>query len=153
MKRWIGAALIAGAAACAFASPTMAKGPTRTHEHLPSFRLPGGICGFPILVRPLVDRGIIKTYPDGHVTITGALKESMTNLRNGHSITVNTSGPVRIVTTAHDIITYGRGSSWIAQFGPGDTSFLVQTHGQVISDLDGVRLVHGTSRDLCPVLR
>ena len=103
-------------------------------------------------MRPLVDRGIIKTYPDGHVTITGALKESMTNLRTGRHIIINTSGPVRIVTTADDIITLGRGSSWIAQLG-GGSRFLLQTHGQVIADDAGVRLVHGTRRNLCPLLR
>jgi hypothetical protein len=34
------------------------------------------------------------------MTITGALKESMTNLRDGHRVTINSSGPVRITSTA-----------------------------------------------------
>ena len=101
----------------------------------------------------MVDRGIIKTYPDGHVTVTGALKDSMTNLRDGHQVTINSPGPVRITTTATSIAVLGHGSSWIAEFGGGVHGFLRQVHGQVIADDGGVRLVHGTSRNICPLIR
>lgn len=131
----------------------MASGPTRTHEHLTAFRIPRQVCGFPVIVKPVVDRGIIKTYADGHVTITGALKESMTNVRDGHQVTINSSGPVRITTTATSIVVLGHGSSWIAQFGGGTHGFLREVHGQVVSDDSGIRLVHGTSRSICPLIR
>ena len=104
------------------------------------------------MVRPVVDRGIIKTYSDGHVMITGALKESMTNLSNGHQVTINTSGPVRITTTDTTILVLGHGSGWIAEFGGGG-GFLRQVHGQVVSDNSDIRLVHGSSRDICPRIR
>lgn len=111
------------------------------------------MCGFPVLVKPVVDRGIIKTYADGHVTISGSLRESMTNLRDGHQVMINASGPVRITTTATSLIVLGHGSSWIAEFGGGIHSFLRQVHGQVVSDDGGIRLVHGTSRSICPLIR
>ncbi|MFL6049382.1 MAG: hypothetical protein ACJ738_06375 [Gaiellales bacterium] len=104
------------------------------------------------MVRPVVDRGIIKTYSDGHVMITGALKESMTNLRDGNQVTINSSGPVRITTTATSVVVLGHGSSWIAQFG-GNHGFLREVHGQIVSNDSGIRLVHGTSRSICPLIR
>lgn len=151
--RWL-AALIAAAACCALsAAPSLASGPTRTHEHLSAFRIPRQVCGFPVLVKPVVDRGIIKTYADGHVTITGALKESMTNLRDGHQVTINSPGPVRITSTATSVIVLGHGSGWIAEFGGGIHGFLREVHGQIVSDDSGIRLVHGTSRNICPLIR
>ena len=150
---WL-AALIATAACCALSSAaSLASGPIRTHEHLTAFRIPRHVCGFPVRVKPVVDRGIIKTYPDGHVTITGSLKESMTNLRNGHQVTINSPGSVRITTTATSIVVLGRGSGWIAEFGGGIHGFLREIHGQVVSDYSGIRLVHGTSRNICPLIR
>jgi hypothetical protein len=154
LQRTIGAALIAAAGACAFAAPALASGPTRSPEHLPKIRISRVVCGFPVLVTPVVDRGIVKTYPDGHVLITGALKESMTNLRNGHHIMVNSSGPVRIFTAPNGtIVVQGHGTGWIAEWGLPGLNFLREVHGQTISDDNGVRLVHGTSRNLCPLLR
>jgi len=117
-----------------------------------AFRIPRQVCGFPVMVKPVVDRGIIKTYSDGHVMITGALKESMTNLSNGHQVTINTSGPVRITTTDTTILVLGHGSGWIAEFGGGG-GFLRQVHGQVVSDNSDIRLVHGSSRNICPRIR
>jgi hypothetical protein len=151
--RWL-AALIAAAACYALpGAPSLANGPTRTHEHLTAFRIPRQVCGFPVRVKPVVDRGIIKTYPDGHVTITGALKESMTNLRDGHQVTINSSGPVRITTTATGVVVLGHGSGWIAEFGGGNHGFLRQVHGQVVAEGADIRLVHGTSRNICPLIR
>ena len=150
---WL-AALIAAAACCALsAAPSLASGPTRTHEHLTAFRIPRQVCGFPVRVKPVVDRGIIKTYADGYVTITGALKESMTNLRDGHQVTINSSGPVRITTTATGVVVLGHGSGWIAEFGGGIHGFLRQVHGQVVAEGADIRLVHGTSRNICPLIR
>jgi hypothetical protein len=111
------------------------------------------VCGFAVLVKPVVDRGIIKTYADGHVTITGTLKESMTNLHDGHHVTINSSGPVRITTTDTSVVVLGHGSGWIAQFGGGTHGFLREVHGQVVADDSGIRLVHGTSRSICPLIR
>jgi hypothetical protein len=86
------------------------------------------------------------------VTITGALKESMTNLRNRHQVTINSSGPVRITTTATGVVVLGHGSGWIAQFGSGIHGFLREVHGQIVADDGGIRLVHGTSRSICPLI-
>ena len=47
----------------------------------------------------------------------------------------------------------GHGSGWIAEFGGGIHGFLREVHGQVFSDYSGVRLVHGTSRSICPLIR
>jgi len=105
------------------------------------------------MVKPVVDHGIIKTYSDGHLMITGALKESMTNLRNGNQVTINSSGPVRITTTATSVVVLGHGSGWIAQFGGGNHGFLREVHGQIVSGDSGIRLVHGTSRSICPLIR
>jgi hypothetical protein len=136
--------------------PSWASGPTRTTERIPTIRLSSSICGFPVLVRPLVDRGVLKTFADGHMLVTGALKESMTNLRNGHHITVNTSGPVRISTLpSGETVVLGHGTGWIAEdFGPGGPDgFLIETRGQVAVSAADFGLVHGTSRNICPLIR
>jgi hypothetical protein len=153
---WLIAALATVVSCVVLAVPSWASGPTRTPERIPTVRLSSGICGFPVLVRPLADRGVLKTFPDGHMLVTGALKESMTNLRNGHHITVNTSGPVRIsILSNGETVVLGHGSGWIAEDhgSGGQGGFLIETRGQVVVSATTFGLVHGTSRNICPLIR
>ena len=152
-RRWLAAGLATALACSAGAAPSLADGPTRSPEHVGSLRIPSSVCGFPVLIKPVVSRGTVKTFPDGHMLITGSLKESMTNLRNGHHILVNSSGPVRIYTMPDGEIAFiGTGTSWIAQFGGGG-GFLRETHGRVVLNATTFGLVHGTSRNICPMIR
>jgi hypothetical protein len=95
---------------------------------------------------------------DGHLRITGTLKVTMTNVRTGQHIGINSSGPVTLwPQTGGGIIAVGRGIGFIALSiepeEPGQPGgFLLQTKGQTVSDGIDLHLVHGTSRDICPMI-
>ena len=60
---------------------------------------------------------------------------------------------MRIFTAPNGtIVIQGRGTGWIAEFG-GPGSYLRLVHGQTVLDDSGFRVVHGTSRNICPLLR
>jgi len=81
-----------------------------------------GVCGFPVRFDPVNNNQYVvqsSTAPDGTVTqrITGHLDIVLTNLTNGHSVTVNAGGPATVIARAdgfvhldgqgHTILTFG----------------------------------------------
>ena len=141
------AGALAGPAAAASASP-----PTRAPQPVPDFRLPHA-CRFPVLLHATVNRSTATTFSDGHVHITGALRVRMTDLRNGHSLTVNSSGPATVWYRPGGVVVDGRGVGFIALSTPfGRPGFLLETRGQVVADARGLRVVHGATRNICPMI-
>jgi hypothetical protein len=74
-------------------------------------------CGFPIEVRFPTDRGVMTTFfdRDGNVTriqVTGHLVATLTNIETGESVTVNISGPGRLVFPSGELTATGRWSAW-----------------------------------------
>jgi hypothetical protein len=147
----VAVALIATAlpAVGAFASP-----PVHTRLPFPDFRLEGA-CNFPVLIHATANRSRVTTFGDGHLRITGTLKVTMTNLRSGQHVGINSTGPATVwPQPGGGVIVNGRGIGFIAlSFGPGEPGgFLLQTKGQVVADRIDLHLVHGTSRDICPMI-
>jgi hypothetical protein len=110
------------------------------------------------LIHATTNRSRMATFGDGHLRITGTLKVTMTNVRTGQHIGINSSGPVTLwPQTGGGIIAVGRGIGFIALSiepeEPGQPrGFLLQTKGQTVSDGIDLYLVHGTSRDICPMI-
>jgi hypothetical protein len=142
-------AMIGISAAVAMASP-----PTHQFQPFPDFVLPNA-CHFPVRLHATTNRSRVTTFSDGHLRITGALKVRMTDARNGHSVTLNSSGPATVRFLAGGVVIEGRGVGFIAlSISPrGPAGYLLQTKGQVLVDETGVRVIHGTTRDICPMIR
>jgi hypothetical protein len=137
------------------ASAVSASEPIRSLQPFPDFVLPNA-CHFPVKLHATTNRSRVTTFSDGHLRITGALKVRMTNLRNGHRVTINSSGPVTVRFLASGVVVDGRGVGFIAlsisRREPG--TYLLETRGQVVTDEFGnVVSIRGTTRNICSMIR
>jgi hypothetical protein len=108
-----------------------------------------------VLIHATANRSRVTTFGDGHMRITGTLKVTMTNVRTGQHVGINSSGPATVwPLPGGGVVVNGRGIGFIAlSFGPGEPGgFLLQTKGQVVADGIDLHVVHGTSRDICPLI-
>jgi hypothetical protein len=85
------------------AAPALAGGRGDGWQFVPiprHFTLPAEFCGFKIGGSLLVDRAFVKALKsaDGSITLlTGAVKFTFTNPANGKSVTVNATGPTKVI--------------------------------------------------------
>ena len=87
-------AVLSIAAAAALPATAAAAKPER--EYIPADELTfaaGVYCDFPIEVTPLKLREKLTFFSDGRIRVTGAAIIELTNLDNGRSIVINSSGP------------------------------------------------------------
>jgi hypothetical protein len=83
------------------ASPALARGPKWQFLPADPFTLDASFCGFKVRVAFPVNKeyGKILKASDGSVLlVTGSLKESLTNLNTGKTITANVSGQAKLTT-------------------------------------------------------
>ena len=75
----------------------------------PAITLPAAFCGFEVRITFPVDREFVKILKvsDGSMTLlsTGSLTSSATNLETGKTITVNTSGPAKVIVSPDGSVT------------------------------------------------
>lgn len=162
MRRY--AAIFVVAVAVLAAAPE-AVGDQPIREGLPAapFTLDASVCGFAVDFTFPTNREFITTFSNGKQIITGALFATLTNTESQKSITVNISGPTKIVTDANGITTFtlsGRSLFFFLpdQLGPGEPGILILTSGPatlVVDQSGNILSFDRTSasvQDLCPVL-
>src|SRR4051812_18413514 len=98
MRRSLFAALLLAAVAVLSVTPSVsAKGPPISEEPVPPFDgTVRGICKFPVHVHDVVAKTVVRTFADGHLSVTGRLVTRVTNVRTGKSLVFDISGPVYI---------------------------------------------------------
>jgi len=94
------------------ASPALADGRAEGWQIVPAppaITLPAAFCGFEVRITFPVDREFVKILKvsDGSmITLsTGSLTSSATNLGTGKTITVNTSGPAKVIVSPDGSVT------------------------------------------------
>jgi len=152
-------------AVAVLAAALEAVGDQPIRERLPAapFTLDASVCGFAVDFTFPTNREFITTFSNGKQIITGALFATLTNTESQKSITVNISGPTKIVTDANGITTFtlsGRSLFFFLpdQLGPGEPGILILTSGPatlVVDQSGNILSFDRTSasvQDLCPVL-
>ena len=137
------------------ASAASASAPTRSFQPFPDVVLLNA-CHFPVKLHATANRSRVTTFSDGHLRITGTLKVRMTNLRNRHSVTINSSGPATVRFRVGGVVVEGHGVGFIALSitPPEPGTYLLETRGRVVIDqAGGVPSIRGTTRNICPMIR
>jgi len=125
-------------------APAGAEQPVR--EGLPAapFTLDASICGFAVDLTFPTNNEFSTTFSNGKQIITGALFATLTNEQNHKSLTINISGPGKIVTDANgntSLTLSGRSLIFFTpgQVGAGTPGVLILTSGPVtiVSDRAG----------------
>jgi hypothetical protein len=160
MRRILRVSAAAIFAAALLVPAAMAEGPVR--EPLEDQNLTweaGQTCEFAVKVETLRNTATVKTFPDGHIVITGHLVQRLTNVTTGESRTLNVSGPLALWFNEDGSgRLIGRGPLIFFLFegdvgGPG----IVYTKGRVEGTFDENFLLTSFSRsgsitDLCAAL-
>jgi hypothetical protein len=154
--------LLAAAPALGSGKPTRAPLPDASN----TFDLAAGLaCSFEVAAQPVINNEVTTTFPaqangDVLVIITGRLVEQVTNVATGKSITVNISGPEKVVLHPDGSVTLtALGSSFLILF-PTDVTpgpaFLINTGRYIAtfspSGQETVLSQSGTQFDVCAAL-
>ncbi len=160
-------ALLLTLTSLAIASPAMANSdPHRVFLPAGPVDLPMGFCSFPVHIDILANKeyGKITTLSDGTTIIkeTGTLKDRVTNVSTGKTLSLNSSGPGTITIYPDGSVTVDGTGHWLifnpaaaaASFGLPGVMF---TSGQTHETLDPTGTptalsVTGLATDVCAAL-
>jgi hypothetical protein len=143
-KRSIAAAVVAAASIAGAGQALANNDPHRVFLPTDPFTIPTGVCDFPVHVDVPVNKEYAKvtTLPDGStlLKITGALRYVVTNVDTGKSITLNVSGPGRVLLPASGSIvsvdSRGRGMFWVTNGADFGVPNLMYASGPVTYETD-----------------
>ena len=97
MARQVLAICVAGLAAAALAGSAAADKPDRGPAPGGPLDFPAGlVCPFPVSGIPTENRQHLTAFANGKVAFNGYFEAQLTNVANGKSITVNSSGAIRL---------------------------------------------------------
>jgi hypothetical protein len=127
--------------------------PTREFIPAADFTISGS-CSFEVGVHVVANKEYGITFANGATLVTGALKMTLTNLRDpSKSITLNVPGPGLFTATSDGGLTIDARGPWLFFFedvllySVGHSNFTVSASGVV-----SLEQIGGTSADLCAVL-
>lgn len=110
------------------------------------------LCAFPVTLRGFSGQGVRTTLPNGTEILTGPAVVTIINETNGHSTTLNISGPVFTAASGDAILT---GPAIILLFEGVDSNPLgpkiLATKGRstIVGGVFNIDTFTGTSQDVC----
>jgi hypothetical protein len=165
MARQLLAICIAGLAAAALAGSAAADKPDRGPAPSGPLDFPAGmVCPFPVTGFPTENRQHLTAFANGKVAFNGYFEAQLTNVANGKSITVNSSGALRLTQVGDETRIQSSGPLiWFlfpGDAGPGDVTtgrtYLVKGNTEVLADPATFEFhsfeTNGSVTDLCAEL-
>jgi hypothetical protein len=165
MARQALAICVVALVAAALAGSAAADKPDRGPAPAADFEFPAGlVCPFAVSGTVVENRQHLTSFANGKVAFNGYFEAQLTNVANGNSINVNSSGAVRVTEAGDDVRIQSSGPLiWFlfpGDAGPGDVStgrtYLVHGNTEVLADPETFTFhsfeAKGNVTDLCAAL-
>jgi hypothetical protein len=143
MARQALAICVAGLAAAALAGSAAADKPDRGPAPAADFEFPAGmVCPFAVTAVTAENRQHVTAFANGKLQFNGFFETQLTNASNGKSITLNSSGSVRLIPAGDEVRIRSSGPLiWFlfpGDAGPGDVTtgrtLYVRGNTEVLAD-------------------